>query len=121
MSHSIFDQSQTIFDKILAKKIPANIVYEDEHVLAFKDIHPQAKIHVLVIPKKKAKSLTEIRDWSPTEVGILFKAVAKVAHELGISDRGYRVVLNTGKEGGQTVDYIHAHILGGEPLGGSFA
>ena len=112
--------TDTIFDKIIAKKIPANIVFEDEHVLAFKDIHPQAKVHVLVIPKKRARNLSEFRVWSAVDVGVFFQKVAHIAHELGLGDRGYRVVLNTGDEGGQSVDYVHAHILGGEPLGGNF-
>lgn len=112
--------SDTIFDKILAKQIPAQIVYEDQDVLAFKDISPQAKIHVLVIPKKKARNLTELRTWSPEEVGTFFIKVAHVADQLGLTSSGFRTVLNTGREGGQSVDYIHAHILGGESLSGRF-
>ncbi len=113
--------SDTIFDKILSKQIPANIVYEDDDILAFKDIHPQAKIHVLVIPKRKAKSLNELSAWDPKDVGIFFQKIAVVARHIGIGPKGYRMVMNTGVDGGQTVDYIHAHILAGESLTGEFA
>lgn len=113
--------SDTVFDKILAKQIPAQIVYEDDAVLAFKDVHPQAKLHVLVIPKRRAKSLNDLRDWDPKEVGIFFQKVAHVAQHLGVGTHGYRVVVNTGAGGGQTVDYIHAHILSGDHLSGEFA
>ena len=113
--------AETIFDKIIARQIPAQIVFEDQDVLAFKDISPQAKIHVLVIPKKKARNLTELRAWDSRDVGIFFQKVAAVAEHLGLADKGYRTVLNTGNEGGQSVDYIHAHILGGEALSGQFS
>lgn len=113
--------SDTIFDKILAKQIPAQVVFEDHDVLAFKDISPQAKVHVLVIPKKKARNLNELRHWKPEDVGNFFHKVAMVAEHLGLAQSGYRTVLNTGNEGGQSVDYVHAHILGGECLSGKFA
>jgi len=113
--------AETIFDKILSRQIPAQIVFEDDEILAFKDISPQAKIHVLVIPKKKARNLGELRQWDAREVGQFFQKVATVAEHVGLKDHGYRTVLNTGADGGQSVDYVHAHILGGEPLSGHFA
>jgi histidine triad (HIT) family protein len=113
--------ADTIFDKILEGKIPASIVYEDNDVLAFKDISPQAHTHVLVIPKKKAISLKDLKNWDSRDVGVFFQKVAMVAETIGISESGYRTVLNTGANGGQSVDYLHAHILGGEPLSGRFA
>lgn len=103
---------ETIFDKILDKRIPAKVVYEDEHVLAFHDVAPKAAVHVLVIPKKKAASFAEFKDRSSSEVGELFVRAAKVADILGLKT-GYRIVVNVGKDGGQTVDYVHVHILGG--------
>lgn len=112
---------ETLFDKILAKKIPANIVYEDEDILAFKDIHPQARTHVLVVPKRRAASLNDIRDWPTNDVGVYFQKVAHVAKHLGLDKNGFRIVMNTGRDGGQTVDYAHVHILGGETLDGGFA
>lgn len=113
-------EKHTIFDKILAKQIPATVVYEDDAILAFHDISPQAKVHVLVIPKKRAINFAELADWSEHEIGIFFKGVTKVAHRLGLPKNGFRVVVNNGDHGGQTVHYLHAHILGGEPLPGTF-
>ncbi len=113
--------TETIFDKILARQIPVQIVFEDKDVLAFNDISPQAKVHVLVIPKKKARNLTELQTWTAQDVGCFFQKVGLVAVHLGLDRSGYRTVLNTGADGGQSVDYVHAHILGGEPLSGNFA
>lgn len=108
--------SDTIFDKIIRKEIPANVVYEDDDILAFHDIDPKAPVHVLVIPKKKVVRFSELQDLPVDEVGLLFKGASKVATQLGLDDNGYRVVLNCGNDGGQAVDYIHAHILGGRKL-----
>lgn len=108
--------ADTIFDKILRKEIPSTSVYEDEWVYAFKDIHPQAPVHVLVIPKKKLKSFAELSSNPVSDTGQFMSRIAHVAHQLGLEQDGYRVVFNSGKNAGQTVDYIHAHILGGKPL-----
>lgn len=113
--------AETIFDKILRREIPASIVYEDDDILAFHDISPQAKQHILVIPKKKARNLAELRQWDSKDVGVFFQKVALVAEKAGLNQSGYRTVLNTGRDGGQSVDYIHAHILGGEQLSGHFS
>lgn len=113
--------NDTIFDKVLTKTVPANIVYEDAHVLAFSDINPQAPVHILVIPKKRATSLGDLDNWTTTELGTFLKSIPTVAHKLGLKDSGYRVVFNTGKNACQSVEYLHAHILGGTPLRGSFA
>jgi histidine triad (HIT) family protein len=110
--------TETIFDKILAKTIPAKIVHETEYALAFRDIHPQAKVHVLVIPKVKARNICELTKLKPEAQLGFFRAIQETAEVLGLTDSGFRVVFNTGVEGGQTVDYVHAHILGGEQLGG---
>ncbi|MCX6108321.1 MAG: histidine triad nucleotide-binding protein [Proteobacteria bacterium] len=106
----------TIFDKILSKEIPAQIVYEDDYVLAFRDIQPQAPVHVLVIPKTKWAGFSALQDAAPLAVGEFFTRIAKVAAQLGLDAKGYRVVLNNGRDGQQTVEYIHAHILGGRGL-----
>ena len=108
--------ADTIFDKILKKEIPADVVYEDNDILAFNDIAPQAPIHVLVIPKKKIESFSDLHNAACNEVGLLFQGVSKVAEKLGLSKDGYRVVLNCGKHGQQTVEYIHAHIMGGRQM-----
>lgn len=107
----------TIFDQILADQIPATKVYEDEYVLAFEDIHPAAQVHVLVIPKQKMISCADFIDADPSILGQYMKRVADVAQKLGLNSSGYRIVFNHGADGGQTVDYVHAHILGGQALG----
>ena len=108
--------TETIFDKILAKKIPADPVYEDEHVLAFNDINPQAPTHVLVIPKHKFRGFAELSSADPMVVGQFMTRVAQVAEKIGLVSGGYRIVFNEGRDGQQSVDYIHAHILGGRSL-----
>tara|TARA_B100001094_G_C17831985_1_gene623654 strand:- start:194 stop:541 length:348 start_codon:yes stop_codon:yes gene_type:complete len=108
--------SDTIFEKIIRKEIPAAIVYEDEHVLAFKDINPQAPIHVLVIPKEKMVSFCDIKDRSTEKMGHFMKGISRAAAELGLEDNGYRIIFNTGSDGQQTVPYIHAHIYGGRQM-----
>lgn len=103
---------ETIFDKILKGEIPADVVYEDDKILAFRDINPQAPVHVLVIPKKKVASFNDLKDMSSDSTGEFLNGVSHVAVSLGLADDGYRVVLNCGKNGQQTVEYLHAHILG---------
>src|SRR5687768_2534416 len=103
--------SETIFDKIIRKEIPAKIAYEDEDILAFHDINPQAPLHVLVIPKRKIKAFADLEDADDELVAKLFKGASKVARELGLNAAGYRIVVNNGKHGQQTVDYIHVHII----------
>ena len=106
----------TIFDKILAGDIKADIVYEDEHVLAFKDVNPQAPIHVLVIPKKKMTSFIDCEKQSISDLGNYMNRISLVANKIGLNVNGYRIIFNHGKDGQQTVNYIHAHILGGRSL-----
>ncbi len=102
----------TIFDKILAGEAPADIVYEDEHVMAFRDINPQAPVHVIVIPRKKVQDFIQLQSNDTYDTGIFFQSVSRVASSLELDQNGYRIVLNCGKNGQQTVDYLHAHILG---------
>ncbi|NRA44020.1 MAG: histidine triad nucleotide-binding protein [Oligoflexales bacterium] len=106
----------SIFDKIIAKEIPADIVYEDDWVLAFNDINPQAPVHVLVIPKAKIPGFSSLADQEAVQVGEFIKRISQVANKLGLDPDGYRVVFNQGKHGQQSVNYIHAHILGGKQL-----
>ncbi|MEZ4742480.1 MAG: histidine triad nucleotide-binding protein [Bdellovibrionota bacterium] len=107
---------ETIFDKIIAKKIPADLVYEDEDILAFKDINPQAPVHVLVIPKKKIGRFAELGHQSTNFIAKYFIGISKVAEHLGLEKDGYRVIFNNGEDAGQEVEYIHAHILAGRRL-----
>lgn len=105
----------TIFTKIINREIPAEIVYEDDLALAFRDINPQAPTHVLVIPKREIASLDDLEDGDADLMGHLFLVVQKVAAQLELAN-GYRTVINCGSEGGQTVDHIHIHLLAGRPL-----
>ena len=107
--------NETIFDKILAGDIPCDKVYEDETVLAFRDINPKAPVHVIVIPKKKIERFSDFNNQDPLITGRFIQKVAFVAQELSLN-KGYRVVFNCGEEGGQEVEYIHAHIFGGKKL-----
>jgi len=108
--------SECIFCKIAAGKIPSKKVYEDERIYAFEDINPQAPTLVLLIPRKHIASLDELTDADAATVGIVLVRAAKLAHDLHLGD-GYRVVINTGDNAGQTVFHIHAHLLGGRSLG----
>jgi len=106
---------KNIFQRIIDKEIPARIVYEDDRCLAFHDVAPQAPTHVLVIPKQPIPSVSAIRDNDLELVAHLWKVVRDLANELQLS-RGYRVVVNNGREAGQSVDHLHFHLLGGRQL-----
>lgn len=106
----------TIFTKIINKEIPANIVYEDAEILAFRDISPQAPEHILVIPKKEIPTVNDIEEADAILVGKLFLTAKKIAKELGFDEKGYRLVMNCNEDGGQTVNHIHMHILAGRQL-----
>ena len=107
---------ETIFSKIIRKEIPANIVHEDEHCLAFHDVSPQAPVHVLVIPKKPIVSVEHLEPEDAATIGHIWLTIQKVARDLGLAEGGYRVVVNCGKDGGQSVDHLHYHLLGGRAL-----
>lgn len=102
-----------IFCKIINKEIPSSIVYEDEKVIAFKDINPQAPIHLLIVPKKHIPSLLEIEEKDSYLLTEIIKIIKELAKANNIDDKGFRVVVNTGDEGGQTVHHLHFHLLGG--------
>ncbi len=105
----------SIFTRIINREIPADIVYEDDRCLAFRDINPQAPTHILVIPKPEIPSVDAIEAGDKELIGHLFTVVAQIARQLKLND-GYRVVVNNGRDAGQTVDHIHLHLLGGRPL-----
>lgn len=104
---------ECLFCKMVERDVPADIVYEDEHVLAFNDINPQAPTHVLVIPKKHIATLNDLNESDLEIVGRLQYVAAKLAKQNGFAEDGYRVVMNCNKLGGQTVYHIHMHLLGG--------
>jgi histidine triad (HIT) family protein len=107
--------SKTLFEKIIAREIPAAIVYEDDSVLAFRDIHPQAPMHVLIVPKKLIPRIAEAEADDQKLLGHLLLKAAEVAKQLDLKN-GYRLVINNGADGGETVPHLHVHILGGRHL-----
>lgn len=107
----------TIFDKIIDKSIPAEIIYEDDLALAFNDINPQAPTHFLVIPKKQIPTINDMDEDDKSLVGHLHWIAAHIAAEKGFADEGFRTVMNCNEFGGQTVYHIHLHVLAGKPLG----
>jgi histidine triad (HIT) family protein len=107
--------TRTLFERIIAREIPAQIVHEDDLCLAFRDINPQAPVHVLIIPKRPVASLAHCTEEDAPLLGHLLSAVRAVAVQLGLTG-GYRVVVNCGADGGQTVDHLHLHLLGGRPM-----
>lgn len=106
----------SIFTKIINREIPADIVHEDEVCIAFRDINPQAPIHVVITPKKEIRSLADIAPADKEILGHLLMTASKIAEKLKIDKSGYRVVINTNDDGGQTVSHIHMHLLGGRAL-----
>ena len=109
--------ADTIFHKIIRREIPATIVYEDEHVIAFNDIAPQAPVHVLFVPKVDIATLNDLQPAQAEVVGRLHVAASNYAKQQGFAGDGYRVVMNCNEHGGQTVFQIHLHLLAGAPLG----
>ena len=108
--------SQTLFEKIIARTIPADIVYEDDLVLAFRDVNPQAPVHVLVVPKKPVARIAEATAEDHRLLGHLLLKAAEVAAKVGLKEHGYRLVINNGRDGGESVPHLHCHILGGRPM-----
>jgi histidine triad (HIT) family protein len=106
-----------LFCQIVEKKVPAKAVYEDDQVLAFHDIRPQAPVHVLVIPKKHITSLLDMTAADDALVGGMVRRARELARELGLAERGFRLVFNTGEDAGYSVFHIHLHLVGGRPLG----
>lgn len=107
----------TIFEKIIAGEVPADIVYKDEHVTAFRDIHPRAPTHILIVPNKPIPTVNDIQDGDEALIGRLFTVAREVARQEGIAKNGYRLIINCGEHGGQEVYHLHLHLLGGRPLG----
>ncbi len=109
----------TIFEKIIAREIPADIVHEDDLCLAFRDVNPQAPTHILVIPKKRIERIGEATDDDQSLLGHLLLTAGKIASELGVNstEQGFRLVVNHGKDGGESVPHLHVHLLAGRPLG----
>lgn len=106
----------TLFEKIVARQIPANIIQEDDDFIVFHDINPQAPVHVLVVPKRPIPRLSHAKEEDAKLLGQLLLKAREIAKSLGIADSGFRVVINSGRDAGQTVPHLHVHLLGGRPL-----
>ena len=106
----------TIFSKIINKEIHADILFENDQILAFRDISPQAPVHFLVIPKKEIRTINDINEEDKSLIGELFMVAKEIAKKEGISEKGYRTIFNCNEHGGQTVYHIHLHVLGGRQL-----
>ncbi|AEC17930.1 purine nucleoside phosphoramidase [Gallibacterium anatis] len=109
--------AETIFSKIIRKEIPADIVYQDDLVTAFRDIAPQAPTHILIIPNKIIPTVNDVTAEDEQVLGHLFVIAAKIAKEQGIDEDGYRLIVNCNKHGGQEVFHLHMHLVGGKQLG----
>ena len=110
-------EDETLFERIIGGEIPADVVYQDATTFAFRDIRPQAPVHVLVVPRKRYRNLGELAAADPQLLADVALSARKVAELEGVLESGYRVVFNTDRDAGQTVFHVHAHVLGGEPLG----
>lgn len=106
-----------LFCRVVAGEIPAGIVYQDDSLVAFKDINPQAPLHLLIVPRRHISSLNDLRPDDDALVGSMFRRAAALARDHGFHDRGYRTVFNTNREAGQTVFHVHLHLLAGRGLG----
>jgi histidine triad (HIT) family protein len=112
-----FMTEETIFSKIIRKEIPADVVYQDDMVTAFRDINPRAPSHILIIPNKLIPTVNDIADEDEALMGRMFVVARKLAKEEGIDEDGYRLIVNCNSHGGQEVYHIHMHLVGGRPLG----
>jgi histidine triad (HIT) family protein len=107
----------TIFSRIIAKEIPADIVFQDDRVTAFRDINPQAPTHILIVPNKEIPSANDVTEADEAVLGHMLVVAKQIAEQQGIASSGYRLLINCGEHGGQEVYHLHLHLLGGRPLG----
>ena len=113
----IYEHMATIFEKIIAGEIPATIVHRDDRVTAFRDISPQAPVHVLIIPNKPIPTVNDVTDEDERTLGHMFIVARDLAKQEGIAESGFRLIINCNQHGGQVVYHLHMHLLGGKPLG----
>jgi histidine triad (HIT) family protein len=106
----------TIFEKIIAREIPARFIFEDEEIVAFHDVNPQAPVHFLVVPKKVIPRIAQVAPEDQTLLGRLLLVARELAKELGLNEAGFRIVINNGRNGGETVPHLHVHVLGGRHM-----
>ena len=106
-----------IFCKIVKRELPSEIIYEDEEIVAFRDINPSAPIHILIIPKKHVEKLTDIEKEDEAVIGRIYTVINEIAKNEEIFEKGFRVIINCGKDGGQIINHLHFHLIGGKKLG----
>jgi len=106
----------TIFERIILRQIPADIVFEDDELIAFRDIEPKAPVHILLVPKRHIANINELKETDTLMIGRLVLRASEIARTEGIAESGYRLVINCNRDGGQSVDHVHVHILGGRPM-----
>lgn len=107
----------TLFERIVAREIPADIVFQDDRVTAFRDIHPRAPVHLLIVPNKAIPTANDIEDADAALIGHMVTVARDLARREGIADSGYRLIVNCNRDGGQEVYHLHLHLVGGKPLG----
>jgi histidine triad (HIT) family protein len=107
----------TLFTKIIQREIPAEVVYRDDQVTAFRDIRPQAPVHVLIVPNKEISSVNDVEEEEEALLGHMFVVAKKIARKEEVAEDGYRLIINCGKHGGQEIPHLHMHLFGGRPLG----
>ena len=107
----------TLFERIISGELPANFVYKDERVTAFRDIHPRAPTHILIVPNKPIPTANEVTSTDASLVGHMFVVAAELARKEGIAESGYRLIINCNRDGGMEVPHLHVHLVGGKPLG----
>jgi histidine triad (HIT) family protein len=107
----------TLFERIVAREIPADIVFQDDRVTAFRDIHPRAPVHILIVPNKPIPTANDVADEDQALIGHLYTVARELARREGIAESGYRLIVNCNSDGGQEVYHLHLHLLGGKPLG----
>jgi histidine triad (HIT) family protein len=107
----------TLFERIVARELPADIVYQDGEITAFRDIHPRAPVHILIVPNKVIPTANDIADADAPLIGRLFVVARELARQNGIAEDGYRLIINCNRHGGQEVYHLHVHLIGGAPLG----
>jgi histidine triad (HIT) family protein len=107
----------TLFERIIAREIPATIVHQDDRVTAFRDIHPRAPVHILIVPNKPIPTANDIAEADEALIGHMYTVARDLARREGIAESGYRLIINCNKDGGQEVYHLHVHLLGGKPLG----
>ncbi|MDX2315043.1 MAG: histidine triad nucleotide-binding protein [Gammaproteobacteria bacterium] len=108
----------TIFAKIIRGEADADIVYQDDRLTCFRDINPAAPVHILIVPNKEIPTVNDLTDDDQALVGYMFLTAKRLAREEGIDESGYRLIINCNRDGGQVVDHLHLHLLGGRPMGG---